>query len=188
MHPEPSMDNDRAFEMMIRYEEVGLTTAETIELFQYLVDTGMAWRLQGFYGRQAMALIEEGFVIRPGSQTPSEAAAKSKRRGRPSTKLVGALVEMAQRRIPGRGIIIERLEDRPHTGHDRFNNIVKEMESSGHVDYDTAHTDNHQNFVLVHWFSKPSDYNVSSNWHNKQWYPDKWVKVVSAAPKKEKVE
>ena len=33
-----------------------------IEAWQHLVDTGMAWRLQGWFGRTAMKLIEVGLV------------------------------------------------------------------------------------------------------------------------------
>ena len=168
---------------MIRYEETGLNEADTILLFQYLVDTGMAWRLQGFYGRQAMALIEMGLVTRPEAEEPPEPdmKPKPKRRGRPSAKQVGALVQMAQRRIPGKGIIVERLEERPHTGHEDFPIIVDHMKGTGYVDYAVATEDNHQNFVLVHWFDKPSEYNMSSQWHNRQWYPEKWIKVISPA-------
>ena len=36
------------------------TEEEQIEAWQYLIDTGMCWSLQGFFGRTATALIEQG--------------------------------------------------------------------------------------------------------------------------------
>lgn len=33
---------------------------ELIEAWQHLIDTGLAWTLQGWFGRTAAALIEEG--------------------------------------------------------------------------------------------------------------------------------
>lgn len=35
---------------------------QVIEAWQHLVDTGLAWRLQGFFGRQAKAMIEAGII------------------------------------------------------------------------------------------------------------------------------
>ena len=54
---------------MTQYEAVGLaegfiegTEEEVINAYQYLVNTGLAWKLQGFFGRTAKALIEEGII------------------------------------------------------------------------------------------------------------------------------
>ena len=37
---------------------------EILEAWQYLVDTDIAWELQGWYGRTATALIEAGLIYR----------------------------------------------------------------------------------------------------------------------------
>ena len=47
---------------IIAYESGELDEEGTIALFQYLVDTGLAWQFQGHYGRTAMALVEAGYV------------------------------------------------------------------------------------------------------------------------------
>ena len=47
---------------IIAYENGELGDEEMVSLFQELVDSGLAWRLQGHYGRTAMALIEAGLV------------------------------------------------------------------------------------------------------------------------------
>ena len=46
---------------IIAYESNELSEDETIELFQDLINSGLAWQLQGHYGRTAQALIEQGY-------------------------------------------------------------------------------------------------------------------------------
>jgi hypothetical protein len=38
---------------------------EVIDAFQHLINTGAAWSLQGFYGRSAARLIEQGLRSKP---------------------------------------------------------------------------------------------------------------------------
>ena len=55
------MNQFNLFEKIIAYESGELNEEEEIiELFQYLIDTGNAWTLQGSYGRMAMHLIKLG--------------------------------------------------------------------------------------------------------------------------------
>ena len=44
--------------------EDGCTSATPTQAFQYLIDTGIVWTLQGWYGRTAKALIEQGICTR----------------------------------------------------------------------------------------------------------------------------
>lgn len=53
------------FDMMMQFEDGTLSDAEVVDLFQKLIDNGMAWTLQGFYGRTASALIDAGFCTMP---------------------------------------------------------------------------------------------------------------------------
>ena len=41
-------------------EGEGASEEEQIEAWQYLIDTGLAWTLQGSFGRKADHLIEDG--------------------------------------------------------------------------------------------------------------------------------
>jgi hypothetical protein len=50
---------------MMAWEEGELNEDAEIELFQNLVDSGLAWQLQGCYGRHAMRMIEAGLITSP---------------------------------------------------------------------------------------------------------------------------
>lgn len=49
---------------IIAFECGELDEEQTINLFQNLINTGLAWQMQGSYGRTAAALIEAGHCTR----------------------------------------------------------------------------------------------------------------------------
>jgi hypothetical protein len=57
------MDN---ISKIIAYENGELTDNEIIELFGDLIKSGMAWSLQGHYGRTAKSLIDGGYINNTG--------------------------------------------------------------------------------------------------------------------------
>lgn len=53
------MNDYRAVALAEGFEEAQ-DEDEVISAWQHLINTGLAWRLQGFFGRQAQALIDNG--------------------------------------------------------------------------------------------------------------------------------
>ena len=47
-------------EAIMRIEGDTSTETERIQAWQYLIDIGIVWQLQGSYGRMAATLIDEG--------------------------------------------------------------------------------------------------------------------------------
>ena len=65
------MMNKQLFNEMMNYEDGTLDTSEIVELFSKLVASGLAWKLQGFYGRQAQSLINNGYLDKDGNILPT---------------------------------------------------------------------------------------------------------------------
>ena len=65
--PMPPMDTFRATMIAEGEEEVDEETY--IAAWQHLIDTGACWQLQGWFGRTAMTLIEDGVCTVP-SRSP----------------------------------------------------------------------------------------------------------------------
>jgi len=46
-----------------KFEETGMTQKQEAKFLQKLVNSGMAWKLPGVYGRNAMRLIKAGAIM-----------------------------------------------------------------------------------------------------------------------------
>ena len=57
------MTDYRAIAIAEGFEEAD-TVQEIVAAWQHLIDTGLAWKLQGFFGRTAQRLINEGVCRR----------------------------------------------------------------------------------------------------------------------------
>ena len=54
---------------LIAFESGELNAPQTVELFSSLIKSGMAWQLQGSYGRGARNLILQGYLDNKGDIT-----------------------------------------------------------------------------------------------------------------------
>ena len=62
------IDPKNLTDKIIRFEEGEMTDKEVVSFFQELVNTGLVWNLQGFYGRTAVHLIAEGLITVPDAE------------------------------------------------------------------------------------------------------------------------
>lgn len=63
--PPAASDDFDMVGFVMAFEGGELDEDEMVAGFQRLIDSGVAWRLQGFYGRTAAALIEAGLCTGP---------------------------------------------------------------------------------------------------------------------------
>ena len=59
---EKLIDLNNLLASMNKYEKDELNEEETTQFFQLLLDTGLAWELQGHYGRITNALLQNGNI------------------------------------------------------------------------------------------------------------------------------
>ena len=98
--------------------------------------------------------------------------------GRRSQKVKGALVRMGRRRTPGMGIIVELTSKPPKemTPEERAETAIKPVSK----DYQASYSG--EICALVHWFSRPSEWENKQTYSNRTWVPLSWLRIV----KKEK--
>ena len=60
------MKKDERINLIIEFETGDISEKDALNLFSDLIKSGMCWKLQGFYGRTASDLIENGFISKTG--------------------------------------------------------------------------------------------------------------------------
>lgn len=60
--PEETFDDFTAIGIAEGFLEEDASEEKKLKAWQHLVDTGLAWKLQGWFGRQANAMIEAGLI------------------------------------------------------------------------------------------------------------------------------
>lgn len=66
---------------IVAYEQGDLSNEDTLDLFGELISSGLAWQLQGSYGRAAARFIEAGLIDAHGTvMTPRNVPCEDVRR------------------------------------------------------------------------------------------------------------
>lgn len=60
------MEKTELVDRIMAYETGELPAEDTMKLFAELIKTGMAWELQGHYGRISQSLIDDGYIDKKG--------------------------------------------------------------------------------------------------------------------------
>lgn len=60
----PELDTYTACAIVEGFDGPPASEKEQLAAWQYLINTGIVWKLQGWYGRAATALIEAGLCTR----------------------------------------------------------------------------------------------------------------------------
>ena len=60
------VNSKNMLDYIIDYECGTLNQTDSIELFSHLIKTGIAWSLQGHYGRTASSLIDNEYIDKYG--------------------------------------------------------------------------------------------------------------------------
>ena len=63
---EKEINHSNMVDYIMDYESDNLSDEDTIKLFSHLIKTGLAWTLQGHYGRVATRLINGGYISKNG--------------------------------------------------------------------------------------------------------------------------
>jgi len=70
---------------IMAYEDGSLSEADTIKMFQEMVNDGSVWKLQGSYGRTAQAMLDAGVIQPPTKATTDYYGNKIPTKGQPPT-------------------------------------------------------------------------------------------------------
>ena len=60
--PRPTLMTPALWDMLLSYENGELDMAGTLDMYRLLIQSGLAWTLQGSYGRDAERLLMAGII------------------------------------------------------------------------------------------------------------------------------
>lgn len=142
---------------IMEFENGTLDEEGVLQLFQYLVDTGLAWQLQGSYGRAAKALLDQGLIqpansdkqdaygnTVPGKPRDDQGLHEASARGTVKIAGLGKVIKnlqmLDQRMISFRDLVL-MAKQHGQQSDISFESAVKELAKAGIIVYKTAGTE-----------------------------------------------